>query len=103
MKIQYKADGLCYGSYWGSGEGAYQAKKYHADTIEKLEKDIQQGINNGSIDGGMGYEKVIGAYMAIETIKIKNIKGVEFKNSTINYELYGDLTEDQQEFLLNCN
>jgi len=101
MKKTYKAKGLCYGRYWGGGSGSYRAENYSSKSLEQLESDILQGIKDGSIDSGMGYEKVIGAVMDIETIETVTIDGKEFVHSEYETELYGDLSEDEQEFLLN--
>lgn len=102
-KITYKADGIVYGKYWGGGEGAYKAERYHADTLERLTADIEKDIESGAIDSGMGYEKVLGALMYIDTITDVMIDGKVFSNVTTESHFFGNITEKQQDFLLECN
>lgn len=102
-KITYKAEGLVYGKYWGGGEGAYKAESYHADTLEKLTADIMKDIESGAIDSGMGYEKVLGAYMIIDTITDLDVDGKIFSNVETDGQFFGDLDEKQQDFLLDCS
>ena len=102
MKTTYKATGIVYGNYWGGGSGGYQAKKYQADTLKELRKEINAGVKNGTIDSGMGYQDVLGAIMDIETIETITENGKEYKNSSFESEFFGDLTPEQEEFLENC-
>ena len=97
----YRAEGLVYGRYWGGGEGGFKAESYHADTLEKLEADIIKDVESGAIDSGMGYEKVLGAVMVIDTITDIVIGGKVFSNITTETKVYGDLTDEAQELLID--
>lgn len=99
MKIAYKAKGLVYGRYWGGGEGSYRAERYHADDLKTLEEQINDGVKTGSIDSGMGYERVLGAIMEITTIRTIEKGGRSFVNEESELKFFGDLNEQQMEFL----
>jgi len=103
MKIYYKVKGLVYGKYWGGGEGAYKAENYEGDDLDTIERAINDDIASGAIDSGMGYENVIGAYMEIETISTVLIEGKEYSNSEWEGNFFGNLTEKQEDFLMECN
>lgn len=101
MKKQYKASGLVYGKYWGGGEGAYQSEKYQAETVKELDKMINKGVKDGTIDSGMGYENVLGAVMEIEIIETIAKNDKEYSNSEFETESYGDLTIEQIDFCID--
>lgn len=76
----YSAKGYVYGKMWGGGTGYYESKSFmNYKSLKPLFKDINKAFKNGSLDGGMGFETLIGAYMNIET---KDTKGdwVRVKN-----------------------
>jgi len=98
-KKSYKASGKVYGKYWGGGEGIYEAREYESDTLEELEDKINKDVKTGAIDGGMGYEEVLGAYMIIDIITDIEIDGKIFSNVKIEKRFYGKLTDEQKDFL----
>lgn len=98
-KVKYKATGAVYGRYWGGGEGAYKARTLIAETKEALLKEAEEKVKDGSLDGGMGYEKVLGAILYIETITTVEIEGKTFENIETETEFVGDLKEEIQEWL----
>ena len=98
-KVEYKSTGLVYGNCWGGGRGAYKARCLKADTKEKLIEEAKRGLD-GSLDSGMGYESLIGAMLEICKITIIEIDGREFVNKEYDIETVGNLTEDEEEFLL---
>ena len=99
-KCSYKATGHVYGNYWGGGSGGYKSKSYSDDTLEGLRTQITKAVNDGSIDDGMGFEEVLGAMMTVKTITSIEIDGKIFTNSEEEIEFFGDLDEDQQEWML---
>ena len=103
IELYYKVKGLVYGKYWGGGEGAYKAENYEGDDLDTIERAINDDIASGAIDSGMGYENVIGAYMEIETISTVLIEGKEYSNSEWEGNFFGNLTEKQEDFLMECN
>jgi hypothetical protein len=99
--VEFKSTGLVYGSYWGGGKGAYSARKLSADTKEELIKKATEGLD-GSLDGGMGFESLIGALLIItKTTSILHGDKV-FRNEEIDEEFIGNLTEEEQDFLIEC-
>lgn len=100
--ITYRATGIVLGNYWGGGTGGYPAESLKADSRENLNKQILAGIADGSLDGGMGFESIIGAIMTIGTIDSRQIDGKQFIAHDYEQEVYGDLSEDQQDFLIQA-
>lgn len=99
-RVKYKSRGLVYGNYWGGGKGAYKARYLEADTKEELIEEANKGLD-GSLDSGMGYESLIGAMLEICKITTIEIDGREFINEEYEIESVGNLTEDEEEFLLS--
>lgn len=100
--ITYKATGIVLGNCWGGGQGRYKAETLTANSLTELEKQIEDGIKDGSLDSGMGYESLIGAMMNIETIDTRQIDDKCFIASEHEINCYGDLSEKQQDFLLEA-
>ena len=100
--ITYKATGIVLGNYWGGGSGGYKAEMLTANTLKELEQQILAGIADGSLDSGMGYESLIGAVMDIETIDTREIDSKIFVAIEQETECYGNLSEDQQGFLIDA-
>jgi len=48
------SSGYVYGSLWDGSEGAYPARKLYADTKSDLIKQVKEGLNDNSLDAGMG-------------------------------------------------
>ena len=99
LKVSYRAEGLVYGQYWGGGKGSYDSKKFSADDLQVLLDAIDASLKDGSLDSGMGYECLIGAIMEITTITTTEIQGLVFTNEQYEDHFFGDLTDDQREFL----
>lgn len=101
-KIKYESTGLVYGNYWGGGQGAYAARRLEANTKEELLKQAEEGLD-GSLDDGMGYKSLIGAMLNITKFTTVEIDGKEFVNKEHETEFIGDLTDEQIDFLIECN
>lgn len=100
--ITYKASGMVLGNYWGGGSGGYRAEQLSADNLTELRDEIKARIADGSLDSGMGYESLIGAVMNIETIDTREIDGKTFVATERGTEVFGDLTEEQEDFLIEA-
>ncbi len=100
--ITYKATGIVLGNYWGGGQGGYAATEITATNRVSLIQQIENGIKDGSLDSGMGYESLIGAVMMIDEIDTRKIDGKTFIAHDYESEMFGDLTEKQQDFLLEA-
>jgi len=92
---RYIAKGIVWGNCWGGGQCGYTSHILKASSMKKLNKQIEEGISNGSLDSGMGYEKVVGAVMSIEVREeIKVARGSSYKpftHSDYNIKTYGDI------------
>lgn len=97
--VKYIAKGLVYGLFWGGGEGTYPARTIVSSSMSDLTEKIMKGIDNGSLDSGMGYQRLIGAIMDITTETTIVIGGEDYVNKSYTTEFFGDLSENQQEFL----
>lgn len=100
-QIHYYSTGLVHGHYWGGGKGAYSARKLNAPTKEELLQKANEGLD-GSLDGGMGYESLIGALLTIRKEVTIEIDGKTFVNNEYEDEFIGNLSESDQDFLLEC-
>jgi hypothetical protein len=98
MKTVYTAKGFVYGNYWGGGKGAYRSKEIIANTEDAIEEVANKMLKEGSLDGGMGYESLIGALLYVTETKTINIDGEDFKHEEIYCLFVGDLTEEEQIF-----
>jgi len=98
-RTYYRAKGYVYGLFWGDGEGSYPSTMVYSDTIEELRSRIREGIMNGSLDSGMGFQRLIGAIMEITILKDIIIDDKVYTNKTYETEFFGDLSEKQMEFL----
>jgi hypothetical protein len=100
-EYNFRISGLVYGNLWGGGCGAYPAEKLACDDKKKLIANAKKMLKDGSLDSGMGYESLKGAYLTIETITtiVKDKK--EFKNSEFEDLFIGKLTKSEKDFLKN--
>ena len=95
----YKARGLVYGHLWGGGEGSYLAEELSNDTLSGIIEEINQGIVDGSLDSGMGYESLIGALMIIEMEQKVIINNKAYRNTTTKRYYSKGLSHKQKLFL----
>lgn len=102
MKTKYIGKGLVYGNYWGGGKGCYSSNVLYADTKEAIIEQTQADIEDGSLDGGMGYESLIAAILTITKLRTTIIDGDEFTNTSSETVIVGDVTEEEKKFLNEC-
>ena len=99
---EYKASGWVLGNCWGGGKVWYQSNKYQSKTLKGIEKEIQKGIENGSIDSGMGFESILGAIIDITEIeKIDTGDGEPFKRENSMYNTFGEIEDKAQEYFFD--
>jgi hypothetical protein len=104
MKTQtFNATGTVLGRNWGGGNGAYPARKISAETKQELMDKANEMLSDGSLDSGMGFEKLIGARLYIQAITTVEIDGKLFTNTQTDAENIGQLTEDEEDFLIECH
>ena len=103
MKTEYIAKGFVYGKCWGGGFGGYPSREVTGKTEAELLAKAEADLKSGALDSGMGFEFLKGAVLNIEEIETIKYKDKEFKRSEYITEFIGDLTEKEQDFLLECN
>lgn len=99
----YIARGYVWGNLWDSGSGGYPSETLSNDSEDKLLKQANEMLENGSLDSGMGFESLIGVWLnieEIETIKLSN--GKEYHRSEYTVITIGNLSENTIETLENC-
>lgn len=103
MNKEYTITGLVLGNCWGGGEVAYESEKLRGKDKSYLIRKAKKMLDNGSLDSGMGYESLIGAWLRIRTITTTEIKGRAFERSDYEDMLIGNLTDKQKSFLLGLS
>ena len=99
-EIGYSAKGQVLGNIWGGGQGSYPTILLKADTLEELLEKGNTALKDGSLDSGMGFEKLIGSVLDVTIITTIIFEDKEFTNEEIETHLIGDLKEDEIDFLL---
>ena len=98
-KTTFTAKGVVLGNYWGGGKGAYEARQITANSKEELIKIAEEGIKDGSLDNGMGFQNLIGAALTIIIVTTVEIDGELFSNRSYDDMFIGNLSEDESYFL----
>jgi hypothetical protein len=98
---EYIAGGLVLGKNWGGGFGAYPSRELRAKTKAELLKQALKDLKSGALDSGMGFEYLKGARLDIKEVETITLKGKEYQRADCITELIGNLTEKEQDFLLN--
>jgi hypothetical protein len=97
---KYIASGIVYGKCWGGCEGGFKARKLECESREGILEEAQKRIRDGSLDFGMGFEKILGAILDIKEVTIQIIEGKDFRNEEHDTVIVGELSESQVEFLI---
>lgn len=101
--ITFSCTGFVYGKHWGSGEGASKARKLTGLSEEAIIAQAEEGIKTGTLDDGMGYEKLLGAILYITRTETLMIDERPFVNTQeLDPYLVGDLTDEAINFLYEC-
>lgn len=99
MVERYKANGYVLGNHWGGGEGAYPTITLEADTLDEVLAKCNDALEDGSLDSGMGFERLIGAIINVTKITTIVFEDKDFINKEIESHFIGELTDYQAEFL----
>lgn len=95
--VRYVATGLVLGNLWGGGSGLYDMDVLEADTKEELIQKANEGLLNGSLDGGMGFESLRGAVLDITIETSITFDDDEYINEKYQFDSVGDLTNTELE------
>jgi hypothetical protein len=90
----FTAKGIVYGKFWGGGRGYYPAKPQYAGTITELRKTISKELSKGSLDAGMGYEQLLGAFMLITKKTTVIVNGKVYENEDSFFESFGKIDNE---------
>lgn len=82
--------GLVVGKMYGGGKGIYPARNFTADTEKELKEKINKAFELGSLDAGMGFEKLVAAGVQIVEVTTVVIDGKKFTNETVKNWVTGD-------------
>ncbi len=94
-QVKYVASGLVLGNLWGGGSGLYDMITIEAETKEELLQKAKDGIKDGTLDDGMGFEKLRGAVLDITVLTTIEVDGDEYVNTKYQFDSVGDLTDDE--------
>jgi len=103
VKKYYKITGKVLGNCWGGGKVAYQSESYEGKNLDELMKKINEDLESGALDSGMGYESLIGALMTVETIETITANGKKYHHSEYESEFIGKLSEEEEDFMFECD
>lgn len=99
----YTAKGMVYGKYWGGGEGAYPSTPLRADTKVDLIKQANELLASGGLDGGMGYESLIGAVLDVTEHEILTDEhGKQYESIESELETIGTMDDVQEDFTIEA-
>jgi len=93
------ATGLVLGNYWGGGHGIYAMTVLEADSKEELLKLANEGLKDGSLDDGMGFESLRGAMLDITLKTSITYEDEEYINEKYQFDSVGTLTVEEYDIL----
>ena len=94
------ATGHVLGTLWDNSDGAYGSRPIYGKTLEDITKQAEKGIEDKSLDGGMGFQSLKGAFLTLKIETTKIINGKKFVNTEREGLFVGDLSIKEKEFLL---
>lgn len=98
-KFSFDSTGVVLGNLWGGGKGSYPARQLTSETLEDLIKQANKGLD-GSLDGGMGFESLIGAVLFVTKTTTIMVNEKPFSNKEYLSPVFvGSLTDEEKEFL----
>lgn len=99
VEDEWEAHGLVLGETWYGRMGWYPSEKVIASTREELDRKIEEGIKEGWLDRGMGFQALHGAVMEITHTRVYYLEGdftplFQVERDTA---LYGEEVEKREE------
>ena len=94
--------GVVLGNMWGGGTGCYESRTIHDATDKSaLMGQIQDMLEDGTLDGGGGFESLIGAVVEIWTEERIMIDGKVFTTTDGELVFFGSLNHYQKQALMD--
>ena len=100
LPSEWRAKGAVWGACWGGGECGYASEEVVANSYDELVKKIRDGIENGSLDSGMGFESLLGAAMLITETKQIKIDDEVYCCENAQIETFGEVPDELIDFAL---
>ena len=97
--FRYIARSVVVGNCWGGGQVAYKGQRVEGDTRDEVLRKTEDMFKDGSLDSGMGFESLIGAWVEIEEIETVTIDAKTFTRSEWTNEIIGEIPEDFDEVI----
>jgi hypothetical protein len=88
--IKYHSSGNVLGQLWGRQSAFYPTRTFSADSLEELLELNKAALADGSLDSGMGFERLLAAKLNITTETSVVIEGEVFTNNQYHHEYIGD-------------
>ena len=86
----YTQKGIVVGKLWGGGKGCYEARSYSAETLDELKEKLQKAFELGSLDKGMGFERLVAASVQIVDKSTITIDDKEYTHTDVSNFILGD-------------
>lgn len=95
----YQSTGLVYGCLWGGGEGGYPARQLEGNSLQEIIDQANAGLD-GSLDSGMGFERLLGAFLLVTETSTIEVDGKSYSHKeTLEPVFIGELTDMQKQQL----
>lgn len=88
---KYITRGYVFGYDWYNQPCSYQAKTGTYNTRQEAGAAIIKGVEDGSLDSGLGFQKLTGARMIIEEVIIIEVDGKEYSRAEHSEFEYGEV------------
>lgn len=83
------ASGHVLGLCWGGGTGIYPSRVIVGQNMEEVEKKVEDAFNDGSLDSGFGFEKLLAASIEYSIVYKMEFEGKEYSRTEIIHKMYG--------------
>ena len=102
-RIEFTAAGVLLGVLWDNNEGSYPSTYISGTSIEDILAQANDGLIDGSLEGtSRNFQHLLGAMLNVKTTITKVIDGKAFTNESFDTHFIGDLTDEQNHFLINA-
>jgi hypothetical protein len=91
----YQLSGVVWGNCWGGGKVGYKSEIIEGKNKKQLIAKANKMLKDGSLDSGMGYESLTGAYLTLTTTTETELKGKSFINTEEDEVIIGELSDKE--------
>lgn len=90
---RYSAKGFVYGNNWGGGHCGYPSRFLCASSFKEIKEQAIKGVEDGSLNSGMGLESLIGAVLQLIICDVKIINKKEYTHTTKRFLIVGKVSK----------